>query len=203
MIKGHAMLIRFILLLCAVVPGAVMADAADGDFMGYRLGDRYQRSADMQQQTTATGNLLIVAADPVKPADIAVVTLLTTPESLTIGYIAAAQWFQTEEEARAMGRKYVDLLRAKYPDWAFGREGMDSNLKLIEVNLDNAPHNLRLRLDEGKHDDTDMWRFSMTLGWMQTSAEEQVWRDRAVKELSAAQQDGTDKLLQDSDTRGL
>ena len=99
-----------------------------------------------------TENLLIAAENPVKPADIDQVSLIATPESRTIGRIIAARWYMSEGEARDVAGRYVELLRAKYPDWTLGGEVMDGNSRIVEVNFDEAPYNLQLRLvrDEPK-----------------------------------------------------
>jgi hypothetical protein len=198
-----SMLNRLLLIILLAIPGVVMADASDGEFMGYKLGSVYERSAATQEQLTETGNLIITAERPVKPADVAEVTLLTTAGSLTIGYIAASSWFDTEAEAREMGARYVHLLRAKYPGWNFGREGMDADLNIIEVNLDDAPYNLRLWVSEARDDGEIKWRFSMTLGWLQDAKQELQWRDLSFSEQVAAQKSSHKQLLDDSDTRGL
>jgi hypothetical protein len=197
------MLFRFTLMLLLACPGMAFADANDGEFMGYKLGAKYQPTAETQQRTTTIGNLLITAEQPVKPGNIAEVTLLTTADSMTIGYIDASQWFATEAEARAMGGEYVGLLRAKYPNWAFGREGFDAQLRIIEVNFDQAPHTLNLRLSQGSHEGQTKWRFSMTLRWVADSAEERAWRDRSINEQIALQKGSGEQLMKDSDTRGL
>jgi len=197
------MIIRSLVFVVLGMPGAVFADANDGDFMGYRLGSKYQRDANTQVRRTATDNLFVTAEKPVKPADIEEVTLLTTAETLTIGYIEASSWFETEDEARARGKHYVQLLRAKYPDWELGQEGLDANLDVVEVNLNKLPYNLRLRLIEDNHNGADMWRFSMTLGWLRGAKEEQAWRNMAFTQQIAKQQENSKKLLQGADVRGL
>lgn len=197
------MTIRIILILLLAIPGIVMADAGSGMFMGYQLGNSYQLGANTRQHQTANGNLILTAENPVKPDDINEVSLVTTSRSLTIGHINAASWFNTEEEARAFGRKYVDLLRAKYPDWAFGREGMDTNLRIVEVNFDLPPYNLRLRVNEDRRKGDSMWRLSMTLGWLPDSKEAMAWRNTSRREHVTAEEDGRNKLLEEADLRGL
>jgi len=195
--------IRLILILLLAIPGLVMADAGSGKFMGYQLGNSYQLGANTRQQQTANGNLILTAENPVNPDDINEVSLVTTFRSLTIGHINAASWFKTEEEARAFGRKYVDLLRAKYPDWAFGREGMNTNLRIVEVNFDRPPYNLRLRISEDQRKGESMWRLSMTLGWLPDSKEAMAWRNTSRREHITAEEDGRQELLEDADLRGL
>lgn len=194
---------RFALIVLLTMSANVLADARTGDFMGYRLGGKYERSPKTGQQVTTTGNLIIIAEQPVKPADIAEVALLTTPGTLTIGNISASQWFLTEEEARNCGRRYFELLRAKYPDWPFGGEVMDARMNIVEVNFDESPYNLRLRLTQDLHDGRNTWRFSMTLGWLPDSSQAQAWRDASANEQTAARKDAGQQLLKQSDQRGL
>ena len=59
--------------------------------MGYELGTHYP-ALPKDVEVTTTGNLLIAAENPTKPADIAQVKLVATPQSRTIGYIIAARW---------------------------------------------------------------------------------------------------------------
>jgi len=197
------MLIRIILMLVIAMPGVVMADAADGQFMGYQLGSNYQRSTNTQVRVTTSGNLNITAEHPVKPDNVGEVTLTVTAGTLTIGYINALTWFDTETEAREFGREYIELLRAKYPDWVFGREELDANLNVVEVNLDKPPHNLRMRLTEGRQDGKILWRISMTLMWLPGTEEAQAWNNLASSQQLAAQQEERKELLDKADTRGL
>lgn len=197
------MLIRLILTLLVAMPVIVMADASEGEFMGYLLGSNYQPGVHTRPQATTDGNLIMIAEKPVKPNDIAEVSLLVTAETLTIGYIDASQWFETETEAREFGRRYADLLRAKYPDWKFGRERMDNNMRIVEVNFDELPYNLRLRLNEDKHNSKKMWRFSMTLGWMADAEPAREWRNLSRSQHITAQEMGRKQLLENADLRGL
>jgi len=197
------MLVRIILMLVIAMPGVVMADAAEGQFMGYQLGSNYQRSTNTQVRETTNGNLNITAENPVKPANVGDVALIATVGTLTIGYINALTWFQTEAEAREYGREYITLLRAKYPDWVFGREELDANMNLVEVNLDKQPYNLRMRLTEGRQDGKMMWRISMTLMWLSGTKEEKAWNNLSSSQQIAAQQEDRKMLLEQADTRGL
>lgn len=191
------------LLLCLLaLPVVVFADANSGQFMGYDLGTSYKETTQTAERTT-TGNLLIAANNPQKPADIKQVFLVATLVTRTVGYIGAASWFATEGEARESARRYVELLRAKYPGWSFGREHMDASLRIVEVNFDKAPYNLKLRLELDTHEGRDMWRFSMGLGWQPTSKEWQAWQDMSDAEQSARNTTEREQLLKDSDVRGL
>ena len=194
-------LIAFVLAFS--LPCVSIADAAKGQFMGYQLGSTYERSPQTEALVTTNGNLKIIAEDAVKPTDVGDVTLVTTPDSLTIGYISSLTWFDTEEEARAFGRKYIKLLRAKYPGWAFGREEMDANMRAVEVNLDKPPYNLQMRLTRGDLSGKTGWRISMTLRWLPDTEEAKTWRRLSHAEQATVQQKDRELLLDQGDTRGL
>lgn len=189
--------------LALMLPGFVLADAGQGQFLGYELGQRYPQSTGTPAQITTTGNLKITAGNPVKPAGVGDVTLVVTPETQTIGFISALTWFETEAEARTFARHYVRLLRVKYPDWEFGREVMDASMRPVEVNLDQDPHNLRIRLTEGRRNGRVMWRISMTLQWLPDTEEAQAWRSLSITEQADVQQQSRDRLLDQVDMRGL
>jgi len=196
------MSIRFFLCCLFAVPTVVFADANEGQFMGYELGKEYPASP-REIEVTTTGNLLITAENPTKPADIVQVNLIATPESQNIGYIVASSWFAREGEARAFGRRYADLLRAKYPDWELGQEQMDAQFNLVEVSFDKAPYNLKLRLAQEEHDGRSMWRISMGLGWDRESQQWDAWQDQAATEHTATRTSEHEQLLDNSDIRGL
>jgi hypothetical protein len=197
-----SMSIRLFLCCLLAYPAGVVADASNGQFMGYELGTEYP-ATPQDFEVTTTGNLLIAAGNPTKPVDIVKVSLIATPESRTIGYIIAASWYATESEAREVGRRYAELLRAKYPDWNFGRELMDASLRIVEVNFDMAPYNLQLRLVRDEYDGRSMWRFSMGLGWHRESREWYAWQNQATAEHAAAQATEHEQLMKESDIRGL
>jgi hypothetical protein len=68
------------LLLCCLLalPAVAVADAGQGQFMGYQLGTRYPAPPPNVEVMT-TGNLLIAAENPIKPADVVQVSLIATP----------------------------------------------------------------------------------------------------------------------------
>ena len=146
---------------------------------------------------------LLRAEDPTKPTDIVRVSLVATPDSQTIGYISAASWYATEDEAREVGRRYVELLRAKYPDWDYGRELMDASLRIVELNFDNAPYNLQLNLRRDEYDGRSMWRFSMGLGWAQRVQGMARMAKQGSHRASRWKATEHEQLMKESDTRGL
>jgi hypothetical protein len=200
--REFAMPGRLLLLCLLALPAVALADAANGQFMGFKLGDDYPQAPEGSVSTT-TGNLLILADDPVKPAGIQQVNLVVTPMSLTIGQIIASSWYDTEAQAREAGRHFAELLRVKYPDWTFEGEVMDGNMRIVEVRLEKVPHSVKLRLVEEEHDGRDMWRFSMSLGWQPNTKGRLAWQNMAASQQAERRAAAREKLLKDPDLRGL
>ena len=74
---------------------------------------------------------------------------------------------------------------------------------MVEVNLDKHPHNLQMRLTEGRRDSKAMWRISMTLKWLPGTNEEEAWSNMSHAQQRTAQQKDRKLLLDQADTRGL
>lgn len=118
-------------------------------------------------------------------------------------YISAASWFATEGEARASARRYMELLRAKYPDWRLGGEVLDASVRIVGVNLLKAPYNLKFGLEQDLHEGREMWRFTMGLGWLPNSEEHRAWQETSNTEKSAESANEREQILKESDVRGL
>ena len=174
--------------------------------MGYRLDDRYPLSDATKTGPSLSGNLLLLAENPVKPDDVAEVRLTTTVETNTIGFIEASQSFDTEDAAREFAKKYYNLLHAKYPEWRIdaGRiQISETTLLPTALNMDRWPYTIRMKLDEVDGDTGIRYRVSMTLRYLFDSPERKAWNALAMREQESRQQLSQEELIEESDTRGL
>jgi hypothetical protein len=193
-------------LLCGMSPATVIADANDGEFMGYRLNDRYAMTDQTQKGSSLSGNLVVIAENPVMPADMSEVRLTTTLESHTIGFIEASQNFADEATAREFARKYYNLLHAKYPDWRIDTGRIQLNEKTLmptALNMDRWPYTIRMKLTESDVQDGKPFRVSLTLRYLFDTPERKAWNELARAEQSQQHQADQEKLIENADTRGL
>lgn len=194
-------------LLCFATsyPLTAGADANDGEFMGYRLNQRYPVTATTEKGRSAGGNTQVVAENPVMPADIESVRINCTVSTCTIGFIEAITHFETEQAARDFATKYYQLLRAKYPDWIVqtGQMGFNDDLRPVALSIDKPPHRLRLRLYDLPPGSDSKFRIGIGLSYLPDSREQVSWTDMALSERSARYESTEEKLLERSDTRGL
>ncbi|MFW2403227.1 MAG: hypothetical protein ACN4GT_00590 [Gammaproteobacteria bacterium] len=188
------------------IPATVIADANDGEFMGYRLNDRYPMTEATRSGPSLSGNLVVIAENPVLPGDMGMVRLTTTLETHTIGFIEASQDFSDESAARDFARKYYNLLHAKYPDWRIDTGKIQLNEKTLmptALNMDRWPHTIRMKLTETEATDGRPFRVSLTLRYLFDSPERKAWNKLARAEQSDQQQADQEKLIENADTRGL
>jgi len=187
-------------------PAPAVADANDGEFMGYQLNQRYPMTERTRYGPSLGGNLLVIAERPVMPNDIGEVTLTTTVDSHRIGFIEASQYFATDEEAREFARKYYNLLQAKYPAWRIdaGRIQLnETTLMPTALNMDKWPFTIRMKLAETESNDGMPFRVSLTLRYLSDSPERKAWNERARLEQGEQRQLSQEELLEGADTRGL
>lgn len=203
---------RIILLMictiCALLAGAppAVADANSGEFMGYRLNQRYSMTERTQTGQSLSGNRIIIAESPVMPADMGEVRLTATVDTHTIGFIEASQSFATDAKAREFAKKYYTLLHAKYPAWRIdaGRIQLsETTLMPTALNMDKWPYTLRMKIAETESPDGLPFRVSITLRYLFDSTERKVWNELARFEQGEQQQSSKEELLEEADTRGL
>ena len=76
-------------------------------------------------------------------------------------------------------------------------------LRIIEVNFDQPPYNLWLRVNQDSRQGQSMWRLSMTLSWLPDTKEAMAWRNTSRREHITAGEEGRNQLLEEADLRGL
>ena len=193
-------------LLLAAFASNAGADANEGEFMGYRLNDRYPVTEATQSGPSLSGNLIIIAEDPVMPADMGQVRLTTTLETRTIGFIEASQDFADEASARAFARKYYDLLHAKYPAWRIDSGKIQLNEQTLmptALNMDRWPYTIRMKLAQTDSGDGKPFRVSLTLRYLYDTPEREAWNALAQAEQTDRVELEKEQLIEQSDTRGL
>jgi len=120
---------RWLALALLCLAGDAVADAALGEFAGYRLGARFRgEAADRQPQPD--GSVRVVPVETA-PGDRQSVHLYVTPTSSIVGKVVRVEWFSDSSAAEAAAEAAAESLRAEYPDWtarideplAFGGSG--------------------------------------------------------------------------------
>ena len=95
----------------------IFADANDGDYLGFTLGDRFEipRGADGQHHITGA---MIYDVDPGRQAHhMDSMSIYVSPKSATIGSIFGEWYFSNKRSATNFANQYLSSLEQKYGHW--------------------------------------------------------------------------------------
>ena len=105
----------FVVGLLLLTSPATAGDAYDGEFFGYKLGDKYPvTDATQMRLTVFGGSVEIITEHPEKPDEMKEVWIVASVKTFTIGNIFSITEFDTKKEAEAFIKKYKDLLDTRY-----------------------------------------------------------------------------------------
>jgi hypothetical protein len=106
---------RLTIACLALLPAILLADAAIGEFFGYKIGGRYPLTKSTRGRLNWTGDLWHLAAEsPKKPEKMGEVTVTTTLRTQTIVSISSSTEFKSYEEARTFAIQFSEILKAQY-----------------------------------------------------------------------------------------
>ena len=104
----------FVVGLLLLTSPATAGDAYDGEFFGYKLGDKYPLTDATQGHFSIMGGVEIITEHPEKPDEMKEVWIVASVKTLTIVNIFSITEFDTKKEAEAFIKKYKDLLDTRY-----------------------------------------------------------------------------------------
>jgi len=109
---------RILILICVICFSAtVHADANDGEYLGYSLGDKFKVPRGAASEYHITG-ALIYAVDPKRqPHHIDSMSIYVSPKSSIIGSIFGEWYFSSARSAKSFADNYLAALEKKYPHW--------------------------------------------------------------------------------------
>jgi hypothetical protein len=148
---------RFICMLATLasfLSGATaLADANDGEYLGYRLGDIY----DVPKKATSREHILGARIFDLNPGQhghhVDAISIYVSPTSSIIGSIFGEWYFSTRRSAERFASQYLTSLGRKYDDWTLlGHSLTNENYRLsAEVEqkpliVENWPSSLQFRV---------------------------------------------------------
>jgi len=96
---------------------SVFADAYDGNYLGFRLGEKYvvPRGAESWEHVTGA---LVYAIDPGQhPHHLESMSIFVSPRTFIIGSIFGERYFSSKRAAEVFAKQYMSDLEEKYADW--------------------------------------------------------------------------------------
>jgi len=109
---------RVLILASLIFLGpSAYADANDGEYLGYNLGERFKVPRGLAGKDHITGAMIYVVNPKRQPHHIDSVTLYVSPKSTMIGSIFGEWYFSSARSANDFADRYLSNLEAKYGHW--------------------------------------------------------------------------------------
>lgn len=128
---------RNLIFICLLaVSAAALADANDGQYLGFKLGDRYSAPPGAAAGQHITG-ALIYAVDPEsRHQHIGSLSIYVSPKSAIIGSIFGEWYFSSKRAALQFSDQYLQSLETKYSAWARRRNTLSNGDYQLWVDLE-------------------------------------------------------------------
>ena len=109
---------RILILISLISFGAsAFADANDGEYLGYNLGEKFKAPRGAVGMDHITGALIYVVSPRQQPHHIDSVSLYVSPKSSMIGSIFGEWYFSSVRSAKVFADQYLSKLEEKYGHW--------------------------------------------------------------------------------------
>jgi len=108
---------NLILISLIFLSASAFADANDGEYLGYNLGDKFKVPRGAVAMDHITGAMIYVVNPRRQPHHIDTVSLYVSPKSLMIGSIFGEWYFSSARSAKDFADRYLSNLEKKYSHW--------------------------------------------------------------------------------------
>ena len=96
---------------------AIIADANDGEYFGYNLGDKFRVPRGAAAKYHITGAMIYVVDPRRQPHHIDSMSIYVSPKSSVIGSIFGEWYFSSARSAKDFANQYLSALEEKYGHW--------------------------------------------------------------------------------------
>lgn len=167
---------------------SAFADANDGEYLGFKLGERYSAPRGSVGRGHITGALVYAVDAHKRHQHIGSLSIYVSPKSSIIGSIFGEWYFSSERSAQEFMDRYMDNLEKKYSDWKHER----SRWHRKRAPLTNGQYQLWTDLEQ-RPPIVDHWpsskkfRVSVALVFAPESEGRSEWMTRIKNELNDLQ----------------
>lgn len=119
--------------------GTAIADANDGEFLGFKLGEKYLAPRGSVAQHHIMGALIYVVDTDRGHRHMDTLSIYTSPKSSTIGSIFGAWYFSSKRSAKDFSDRYLRTFDKKYNNWRRRRSSLTNGDYQLWVDLEQKP----------------------------------------------------------------
>jgi hypothetical protein len=131
----HTLIFFSLLLLSA----STMADANDGDYLGFKLGEKYSVPRGSVGTDHITGALSYAVDAHHRHQHMGSLSIYVSPKSSIIGNIFGGWYFSSERAAKAFSDRYMQSLENKYSNWKRRRNTLTNGEYQLWVDVERKP----------------------------------------------------------------
>ncbi len=162
-------MLTFLTLAAIVMSGTARADASNGEYLGYRLGDKFSVPMNAQPRPHVAGPLVYDFGMNTRDHGVETMTVFVSPESSIIGSIFGEWYFGNKRSAERFADRYLATLRRKYEQWTSDDES-----------LSNGEYRLAVEVQKRAKDDhfwpsSDKYRVAVSLIYAPDSLRRGEW----------------------------
>jgi len=118
---------------------AAFADANDGEYLGFKLGERYSAPRGAVGRNHVTGAVVYAVDAHKRHQHIGSLSIYVSPKSSVIGSIFGEWYFVNKQSAKQFMDRYVLALEDEYSDWKRRRSTLTNGDYQLWVDLEQKP----------------------------------------------------------------
>jgi hypothetical protein len=134
-------MLTFLIAAALLMSGAARADASNGEYMGYRLGDKFAVPEHAQARPHVAGPLVYEFDINGRDHGVETMRVFVSPESSIIGSIFGEWYFESRRTARQFAERYLSTLRRKYDQWTPGDHYVANDDYQLSVEVQKQSNN--------------------------------------------------------------
>jgi len=135
-IAGRNSIIGVILILCSTL---AIADANDGDYLGYRLGEKFAIPKGIAGRDHIMGAQIFDLDPGSHPHHVDTISIFASPTSSIIGSVFGEWYFASNRAAKQFADRYLAQLETKYPAWNRSGRSLANDEYQLWVDIEKKP----------------------------------------------------------------
>ena len=125
-----------ILILCSTL---AFADANDGDYLGYRLGEKFAVPKGTTSRDHIMGAQIFDLDSGSHPHHVDTISIFASPTSSIVGSIFGEWYFASERSAEQFADRYLAQLETKYAEWNRSGRSLTNDEYQLWVDVERKP----------------------------------------------------------------
>lgn len=130
---------NFLLISLIFLSSSALADASEGDYLGFTLGDKLQIPRGAYKMDHITGATVYVLDPGRHPHHIDSVSVYVSPKSSIVGSVFGEWYFPSKRAAESFAKSYMASLAERYAHWKRRTDSLTYGDYQLWVDVEEKP----------------------------------------------------------------